>query len=533
MRCSLKSLFMKYAVYFLVVFSLAIESAKANVPQNLPLTEVQVYLQSAKLTHTGSLSLQLGKQTIRLKGLASEIDETSLQLFGNAHTEIISYQLLKKPLRTAAKPSQLAPMIDSLEKIQFDLELLRANREVFVQEQQLILGNKAIGGQQGVSVEQLQKMADFYRLRLQDLNVRIAKSQNEVNLLVKRSAELKANIEKERRALPEFEVTLEVQLSCTKAGQQKLSLNYLSEASFWEPVYELRSAGMGKPLQIELNAKISQHTGLDWEQVHLRISTALPQRHTSKPELNPWVLDFYEAIQMYGAADSEMGVRMSRAELASEPAKAKVNNFARSSAFLNLEYLPKQQFTVKSEKSEIIPLESHSLPATYKHYAAPRLSKEAYLMAGVLGWDSLRLLPGQASIYFEQTLISKSWLDFSSLSDTLELALGIDQAIKIDFKEQLSFTDNKRLTQQQRKQLQYTLEIRNSHASAIQLTVEDHVPVSAQKDILVEDLQLAGAEHALQTGRIKWQLEIPASGIKKISYGFTVRYPKNKRITNL
>ncbi|MDP2189472.1 MAG: DUF4139 domain-containing protein [Sphingobacteriaceae bacterium] len=524
---------MKYAVYFLAVFCFTFQMAKASVPQNLPLTEVQVYLQSAKLTHKGNLTLKPGKQMLQLKGLASEIDETSLQLFGNDQIEILSFQLLRTPLRTATKPLQLAAMMDSLDQMQFEMELLRANKEVFIQEQQLILGNKAIGGQQGVSVEQLQKMADFYRLRLQDLNVRIAKGQNEVNLLAKKSADLKAKIEKERKALPEFEVMLEVQINCTKAGQQQLTISYLSEASFWEPVYELRSAGMGKPLQIELNAKISQHTGLHWDQVNLRISTALPQRHTSKPELNPWVLDFYEAVQMYGAADSEMGVRMSRAESMPEPAKAKVNNFVRSSAFLNLEYLPKQQYTVKSEKSEIIPLESHLLSATYRHYAAPRLSKEAYLMAYVLGWDSLRLLPGQASIYFEQTLISKSWLDFSALSDTLELALGIDQAIKIDFKEQLSFTDNKRLMQQQRKQLQYTCEIRNSHASAIQLTLEDHVPVSVQKEIVVDDIQLAGAEHTVQTGRIKWQLEIPANGIKKINYGFSVRYPKNKRITNL
>jgi uncharacterized protein (TIGR02231 family) len=524
---------MKHFLFFLAAFLFVFSSARATAPRILPLTEVQLYLQSAKLTHKGTVSLTSGRQTIYLKGLASELDETSIQLMGSMHSEILSYQLLRNPLRSAPKPAQLAAMIDSLEQMHFDIELLRANKEVLVQEQQLILANKSIGGQQGVSVEQLQKMADFYRVRLQDLNVRIARSQNEVNSLSKKSAELKSKIETDRKALPQFDVILEVQMQCTKAGQYPLILSYVSEASFWEPVYDLRSAGMAKPLQIELNAKISQHTGLDWEAVVLQLSTALPQRHTSKPELNPWVLDFYEAVQLYDATESGQGIRYSKAEAMSEPVRARVNNFARSSAFLNLEYLPKQQYTIKSEKPEIILLEAHLLPASYKHYAAPRLSKDVYLMANVVGWDSLRLLPGQATIYFEQTLISKTWLDFSALSDTLELALGVDNALKIDFKEQLSFTDNRRITHQQRRQMQYTLEIRNSHNSAVQLTVEDHIPVSVQKEIVVEDLQLAGAEHTDQTGRLKWQLDLTANGLKKVNYGFTVKYPKNKRIINL
>ena len=524
---------MKHALFLLPAFLFFFSSAQSTTPKSIPLTEVQLYLQSAKLTHKGTVVLSVGQQAIQLTGLASELDESSIQLVGSANSEILSYQLIRNPLRSSPKPPQLAAMIDSLEQIQFDIELLRANKDVLVQEQQLILANKAIGGQQGVSVEQLQKMADFYRMRLQDLNVRIARSQNEVNLLSKKSTALKAKIDKDRNALPQFETILEIQVQSNKAGQHPITLSYLSEASFWEPVYEMRSAGMAKPLQLELNAKISQHTGLDWVQVDLRISTALPQRHTSKPELNPWILDFYEANHLYDAAESSQGVRLSKALPMSEPTKALVNNFARSSAFLNLEYLPKQQYTVKSEKSEIIPLETHVLPAKYKHYGAPRLSKETYLMAYVLGWDSLRLLPGQATIYFEQTLISKTWVDFSSLSDTLELALGVDQAVKIDFKEQLSFTDNRRMSQQQRKHMQYTLEIRNSHAAPIELTVEDHIPVSVQKDIVVEDLQLADAEYNPQNGQLKWQLDLGANHTKKINYGFTVKYPKNKRITNL
>jgi len=533
LRYTFKFTFMRISAFFLSAFIFVFTISKADTPKNIPLTEVQLYVQSAKLTHKGTVSLVLGKQTVLLKGLASELDESSLQLLGNPQTEILSFQLIREPLRSSPRPPSLAAMIDSSEQLQFEIDLLRANREVLIQEQQLILANKVIGGQQGVSVDQLQKMADFYRIRLQDLNLKLAKSQNEANQLTRKSALLKTIIEKERQELSLYEVSLEVQLNCTKAGQHTFALTYLSEASFWEPVYELRSAGMAKELHIELNAKVTQHTGLDWDGVALRISTALPQRHTRKPELNPWVLDFYEAALPYNADGREKGVSMSRLDVIAEPESAEVNNFARSSAFLNLEYLPKQLFTIKNAKAESIPLEMHVLKADYQHYAAPRLSKEAYLMAHVVGWDSLRLLPGNAMIYFEQTLISKTWIDFSAVNDTLELALGVDNAVKIEFKENLSFTDQRRISHQQRKQMQYNLEIRNSHATPILIIIEDQIPVSVQKEILVEDLALASAEHLVETGRLKWELNLAASELKKITYGFTVKYPKNKRITNL
>lgn len=524
---------MKTFTIFLAAFVSALTFSKAETYQKLPLTNVQVYLQSAKLTHQGNIPLVLGSQTVIITGLASEMDESSMQLAGNAQIEILSYQLLREPLRSAVKPLALAPLIDSLEQLQFDIDLLRANREVLVQEQQLILANKAIGGQQGVTVDQLQKMADFYRVRLQDLNLKLAKSQNELNQLSSKSKALKAKIEKLRQDLPLFEVHLEVQLNCLKAGQHTFEFSYLSDASFWEPTYEIRSAGMAKPLHIALNAKITQQTGLDWEGVQIRISTSLPQSNTSKPVLSPWILDFYEAVQMYGDADGQKPMRMSADEQLGEPTQAKLNNFTRSTSFLNLEYLPNQKFTVKTAKAEIIPLEAHVLAVQYKHYAAPRLNKETYLMALVSGWDSLRLLPGNATVFFEQTLISRSWIDFSAINDTLELALGTDKAVKIDFKEQLSFTDQRRITQQQRKQMQYTLEIRNGHNKPIELILEDQVPVSVQSEILVEELDLADATHNLQTGKLRWELFIGPKEVKKLSYGFTVKYPKNKRITNL
>jgi hypothetical protein len=69
-----KTIAMKYFLFLVAAFALNPWPANANYPKPMPLTEVQLYLQSAKLTHKGAVQLVSGKQIIVLKGLASELD---------------------------------------------------------------------------------------------------------------------------------------------------------------------------------------------------------------------------------------------------------------------------------------------------------------------------------------------------------------------------------------------------------------------------------------------------------------------------
>ena len=42
-----------------------------------------------------------------------------------------------------------------------------------------------------------------------------------------------------------------------------------------------------------------------------------------------------------------------------------------------------------------------------------------------------------------------------------------------------------------------------------------------------------GAEHNEDSGKLKWELQIPNGETKKVIYKYTVKYPKNKSIGNL
>src|SRR6185369_7472214 len=82
-------------------------------------------------------------------------------------------------------------------------------------------------------------------------------------------------------------------------------------------------------------------------------------------------------------------------------------------------------------KEQGILLKEYKVPCIYQYYAAPRVEKEAYLLGGLVEWEKLNLLPGEANIIVEGANIGKSIIDPASTSDTLKLTLGRDKRIVV------------------------------------------------------------------------------------------------------
>lgn len=72
----------------------------------------------------------------------------------------------------------------------------------------------------------------------------------------------------------------------TNKDPGKLRLNYLVDAASWQPQYKLR-AGEGEkdPVQVEYLAAVMQHTGEDWTNINMTLSTAQPMLNAAPPDL--------------------------------------------------------------------------------------------------------------------------------------------------------------------------------------------------------------------------------------------------------
>ncbi len=81
----------------------------------------------------------------------------------------------------------------------------------------------------------------------------------------------------------ERDAILVVDREAGKGG--KVRLNYLVGSVAWHPEYKVRAGKVDENVKIDYLASLKQHSGEDWNQVKMTLSTAQPMLNASPPEL--------------------------------------------------------------------------------------------------------------------------------------------------------------------------------------------------------------------------------------------------------
>lgn len=513
----------------------SLSSIKAANPAKLQ--AVKVYLQGAELRHQTQVQLVAGEQQIILTGLAAQIDDRSIRLSSDkAGITVLAYQLRQNYLKQNDDLPEIRSLLDSIQLYVRMQEDDKVKMDVLQQEQQMILANKQVGGSNsGMSVLELQKLAEFYRTRLSELNLKILQAKRTDEMHSERIKKMRQQLAQRKAILPEFVQELVLDVTSSTATLGKFEITYTSPNVYWEPFYDLRAESLSKPLQLIAKARIIQQTAIDWKDVEIAISSALPAQFVSKPILNPWVLDFVSINQPIALKSSRYDADVVQMESAKDGfTNLRSNIPTKQVNYLNYEYKPAERVTIKHNEARLVTLEEKTLENSYGHYVAPKQQKEVLLMAYVTAWEKLNLLPGNARIYLENALVGESWLSFQAGdSDTLELSLGIDKRVQVVYDQQCTFTSDRKLVNSRKKDYAYTIKIRNSHQTAVQLTIEDIIPISANKEIEVTEVKLGSAILVNDKGLIRWKQSLAPNGSAQLDYSFSVKYPKNKSVGNL
>jgi hypothetical protein len=187
------------------------------------------------------------------------------------------------------------------------------------------------------------------------------------------------------------------------------------------------------------------------------------------------------------------------------------------------------KYTLETDgKTTTIGIKEMDLPAVYEYYAAPKIDPAAFLTAKITNWQDYDLQSGEASLYFEGTSLGKTYIDLSTMADTLSLSLGKDNAVKITRKLIKEFSGKQFIGSNKTDSRQYEISIHNSKRVPINITVVDQIPVSISKDIVVEDATAKEAKLDKETGIATWALALPPSQEKKVEISYHVKYPKDK-----
>ena len=170
------------------------------------------------------------------------------------------------------------------------------------------------------------------------------------------------------------------------------------------------------------------------------------------------------------------------------------------------------------------------MTANFKHIAIPKLDKDAFILAQITGWESLDLIDGPMNVYYGESYIGLSDLSTRTLDDTLDLSLGRDKKVLVTRVKLKDFTKKQILGSTKTVTYSFKISVKNNRNQAIEIDLEDQIPVSTIKEIEVKTEELSNGNLYDNTGKVKWKMNLQPGETKSVTLSFSIKYPKSKQI---
>jgi uncharacterized protein (TIGR02231 family) len=171
------------------------------------------------------------------------------------------------------------------------------------------------------------------------------------------------------------------------------------------------------------------------------------------------------------------------------------------------------------------------LDATFSHISIPKLDRSAFLLAHISGWQDLELIPGPTNVYFGGVYVGVSEIDTRNVSDTLSLSFGRDDKVVVMRKMKKELSSKSVMGGYKKESYSYEIAVRNNRGVPIKMEVYDQIPISRSSDINVIVDELSNGIRDEETGEVVWGMSIPAGDVTGREIGYTLKYPKNAKIT--
>jgi len=533
---------MKQSIAFLIIFFLATALGKPNdnpVPIDSKIKEVTVFLRGAQVIRTGTIQLAAGTNEIMFYDLPDNINPESIQVSGKGNFTILSVIHQINYLKAQEKSQEVLELEKKLKELEQKVATENVTLAVYTHEEDILLANKSIGGQTaGVKTVELREAVDFFRSRLSEVKTKqleigqsIARLNEEISQVRKQLSTIAS-----QRKRPTSEVICNVSSNASARGSFELS--YIVSNAGWVPSYDIRAEDIKKPIEVNYKAKVFQATGENWDKVPLILSTSNPSLPGVKPVIYPWYLSFVEpytqpAVAVRGAASMKKAERSLAADEEFEAAEAltMADYTEVAEAPTSIEFNIAIPYTIPSDgKHHMVDLQNFTMPASYEYYAAPKIDRDAFLIARVTGWEERNLLSGEMNLFFEGTFVGKSYLDVRNTQDTLDLSLGRDRSIVIIREDLKDFSSRKIIGFNREEIRTWEISLRNTKNAPVNITLEDQFPLSTNKEIEIKYLETAGSQFQKDSGKLIWRLTLDPAQTEKYRLSFSVKYPKNKII---
>jgi uncharacterized protein (TIGR02231 family) len=328
-------------------------------------------------------------------------------------------------------------------------------------------------------------------------------------------------------------------------------VRYQVPSASWTPLYDARLVTGSKTespkLTLTRRAIIRQRTGESWDNVALTLSTTRPASDVAAPDLRPIAVDFEPERPLVGMApemerSAPRGRIAPKLQSAAPPAPAAAMDTAAEEAFAQATitefaatFSVAGRTTVENtgEMKRVV-IDELELEPTLLVRAVPKRQERAFLYAKLVLPKTSVFLPGEISLFRDQTFVGIGRLPQLAGGDEHELGFGADDAVRIRY----SVADERRgesglISTSRTDQRNYRITVKNLHERPIAFTVLDQVPASLNEEIKVELISTTAPTRRDVDGKrgiLAWDGTLEADEERVIEFGYRVSWPAAKNV---
>ena len=268
---------------------LALQSIKAQQTLKSTIKTVQVYTQGAEIQRTAKVKLKAGRNELKLEQLSAFLDPKTIQI-GAPDLTILSVKHELDYLSEKELPEKLVKLNERKEHLQDSMAYVNVRVSLLKKEIQLLDKNMTVVGDQGIQNQEFRNAVDYFSQRFEKLYEAELLQKQKLQGLKEKMSQIEKQLAVLNATKKEPVSNILVTLESDKVLDTELKINYAVKNAGWFPAYDIRATNTNSPIEMTYKAQVYQNSGIDWDNVKLRISSGDLQASGTAPQLGPYYL---------------------------------------------------------------------------------------------------------------------------------------------------------------------------------------------------------------------------------------------------
>jgi hypothetical protein len=175
------------------------------------------------------------------------------------------------------------------------------------------------------------------------------------------------------------------------------------------------------------------------------------------------------------------------------------------------------------------------LPIEFEYTSIPKVLPKVYLKGKVINKNNYPMLEGEINVFVDNDFINRTYLNTIVPTDTLELALGVEERIRTEKILINKFMESKGILGGT-KQITYEYEIQaiNNRETEEVIWIYDQLPIPMNEKIKIELLLPEKDKNKLKNDQqLVWRLKLKPGEKKILPIKFQVQFPENQNVYGL